>query len=128
MMARGMALEEGTNEHGLGFNIEHVLTLAGWSYGQVAEQMYPREAPGGPNRISARKGLAQVIERKQKHWRRHLPALARAWDLPEAVLLYDDLRRCATLEALEKLYGFRRIDVLRRYEVFISSLFSEIKR
>ncbi|MBB5445343.1 MULTISPECIES: hypothetical protein [unclassified Paraburkholderia] len=108
------ALSEDRSGYGLGFNIEHVIYLNKWSYGQVAEQMYPGELPDGPNRLSARKELAQVIDRKQKRWRRHLPALARAWNLPEAVLLFDDLRRCATLNDLEQHYGFRRLDVIKR--------------
>jgi hypothetical protein len=60
-------------QYGLGFNVEHVLSLTGWSFSQVAEQMYPHHPPDGPHRVSARKGLAQVTKRKQKHWRRHLP-------------------------------------------------------
>ena len=76
--------------------------------------MYPQVRPNGPNRLSARLELAHVIGRKQKHWRRHLPALARAWNLPKAVLLFDDLRRCATLNDLEQHYGFRRLDILKR--------------
>jgi hypothetical protein len=125
MKTRSTAFEEERNQHGLGFNIEHVLALTGWSYAQVAEQMYPLDPPEGVNHISARKGLAQVIERKQKHWRRHLPALAGAWDLPAPVLLYDDLRRCITLDALEERYGFRRSDVAHRWERHQRGLFNE---
>ena len=124
MQTRGTAFEEERNQHGLGFNIAHVLALTGWSYAQVAEQMYPHESAEGVNHISARKGLAQVIERKQKHWRRHLPALALAWDLPEPVLLYDDLRRCGTLDALEERYGFRRSEVARRWAQHQQGLFN----
>ncbi|MGF6372752.1 hypothetical protein OKW40_005568 [Paraburkholderia sp. RAU6.4a] len=53
--------------------------------GLVAEQMYPDELHNGPNRLSARLGLAQVVGRKQKH-------------------------------ALEQRYGFRRLDVITRWE------------
>jgi hypothetical protein len=102
----GSTLVADGKQYGLSSNIAYVVSLNGWSYGQVAEQMYPHEPPDGPNRLSARKGLAQVIERKQKRWRRHLPALARAWNLPEFVLLFDDLRRCPTREALEERFGF----------------------
>jgi hypothetical protein len=101
-------------QYGLGFNVEHVLSLTGWSFSQVAEQMYPHHLPDGPHRLSARKGLAQVTKRKQKHWRRHLPALARAWNLSEFALLYDDLRYCTTLDMLVARYGFRPLGLMRR--------------
>ncbi|MBB5444503.1 MULTISPECIES: hypothetical protein [unclassified Paraburkholderia] len=32
------------------------------------------------------------------------------------MLHFDELRRCATLDALEQRYGFRRLDVITRWE------------
>ena len=108
------ALPEHRRQYGLGFNIQHVMVLNGWTCAQVAEQMYPDELPNGSNRLSARRELAHVIGRKQKRWRRHLPALARTCNLPEAVLLFDDLRRCITPDALEERYGFRPAEIVGR--------------
>lgn len=99
------------SKRGLWRNVRQVQNLYYWTTTMVADQMQPYVP--GVDRDQLVRSLRHMLARRQRRWR-YLPALARAWGLPEADLQYGDFTQFDTREAFENAYGFNVHAMLAR--------------
>ncbi|MBC8721228.1 hypothetical protein F6X37_06335 [Paraburkholderia sp. 31.1] len=99
--------------HGLWKNIKCVQAFTHWSRSDIADQVL--YYAGTMDRKRLHHALSLVIERRQLRWK-YAPALAHAWGIRELELLHGDFTTCATLEELERKYGFNLDDIIGRWE------------
>jgi hypothetical protein len=107
-----MKTKEDHPPKGLWSNLKHGKEVGGFTWPEIADQM-SFYVTGGE-----RKKLTRALERiviDHQLTSRYVSALARAWGIPEVVLLHGHFDTCTSREALKEQTGFDVDEIVKRW-------------
>lgn len=107
-----MKPKEDHQAKGLWSNLKHGKETGGFTWPEIADQMSFYVAGGDLKRLT--RALERIVLDRQMT-SRCVPALARAWGIPDVVLLHGHFSTCATPEALKEQTGFDADAIVRRW-------------
>jgi hypothetical protein len=104
-----------TEDHpvkGLWSNLKHGKEVGGFTWPEIADQMTFYVTGGERKKLT--RALERIVNDRQltSHY---VSALARAWGIPDVVLLHGHFDTCATREALKEQTGFDADAIVARW-------------